>query len=110
MKKLIICLLILISILSFSYIYFRTENVLVYPKNTVYFSTDEKFSVQIYYFKLSQSILNGILGSGNMVDYSLKKIKDEMYSIELPDIPGAYFIILKGTKNSATRLFFFDPL
>jgi hypothetical protein len=110
MKKLLIFFFLLISFFSFSYVYFRTSNVLLFPNRTIYFSTDEKFYVHVLYSKISRSVINGVLNDSKTSDFMLKKVDENLYSIELPDIPGAYYVVVNGDKSSTKDFFFVTNL
>ncbi|SHH28620.1 MG2 domain-containing protein [Thermosipho atlanticus] len=107
MKKLLIILLILASAISFSKIYFTSPDVLIYPNRTIYFRSNEQFYVQVFRFNINKNVLQGILyGDMEISDFTLKKQSDDVYKIILPDIPGAYYVLVKGGKNAVNNLFF----
>lgn len=109
MKKFLIILFILTSFVALSYVYFRTSDVLLYPNRKVYFSTDEKFWVQVFYSDISRETLNGKITNSkpSYSDFTLIHEKEDLYSITLPDKPGAYYVVIKGEKGISQNLFFY---
>ncbi|MBO8140523.1 MAG: alpha-2-macroglobulin [Thermosipho sp. (in: Bacteria)] len=106
MKKFFIILFILTTFVAFSYVYFRTSDVLLYPNRKVYFSTDETFHVQVFYSDITRGTLNGYITISNSSDFTLIHEKNELYSITLPDMPGAYYVVINGDKKTARNIFF----
>lgn len=107
MKKMLVILLILVSIISFSYIWVYSSDVLIYPNRTVNFRADESFYVQVFRFEVSKDTIRGIFSNeGVLSDFTLKKIEKDYYSIELPDVPGAYYIIINGEQSSVRKIFY----
>ena len=106
MKKFFIILFILTTFVAFSYVYFRTSDVLLYPNRKVYFSTDETFHVQVFYSDITRGTLNGYITISNPSDFTLIHEENELYSITLPGKPGAYYVVINGDKKTARNIFF----
>ena len=106
MKKFFIILFILTTFVAFSYVYFRTSDVLLYPNRKVYFSTDETFHVQVFYSDITRGTLNGYITISNPSDFTLIHEENDLYSITLPGKPGAYYVVINGDKKTARNIFF----
>ncbi|ABR30013.1 alpha-2-macroglobulin [Thermosipho melanesiensis] len=111
MKKILAILLIFVSAISFPYIWFYSTNVLIYPNRTVNFETDENFFVKVFRFDVSKEAVKGIFSNGGtQSEFSIKNIKKNFYSLELPDVPGIYYVIVNGKESIARQILFVTDL
>lgn len=106
MKKFFVFFLLTTIILSFSFTYFRTPDVLLYPNRTISFYSNETVSVRVYKFDITKEIFEKDLKNGKSVRFLLEKSNENVFSIILPQSPGAYYVILEGQDKYVSNLFF----
>lgn len=106
MKKAFVILFLIIAVFSFSYIYFRSSDVLLYPNKTVYFYCNNEPKVRVYKYDISWQFFNKNFSGGKLVNFILDRVEDDLYSITLPDEQGAYYVVVEDLEAIKSNIFF----